>query len=115
METFVFDTCFRNERTSHVEMDREHLSVKYERYTDKISYVPYLFDDPTFVQMFEFLESRCMPRGRTCLQEYLKCMNLTEYNPYEIVRITHGVMWEDFLWLRFPGETITWDEVKVRG
>lgn len=35
MAPFIFDTYFRTEKTSHVEMDREHLSVRYERYTDK--------------------------------------------------------------------------------
>lgn len=114
MDKYVFDTYYKEKKTSHVEMDRETMTVKYEIFYREVPCVPYLFDDPTFEQMYEFLESRCMPKGRTCLPEYLACMGLNEYNPYKIVKITHGVMWEDFLWLKFPGEDVSWDEVKLR-
>lgn len=114
MEKFVFDTYFMNQKTSHVEMDRERMKVVYKRFSDEIPTVPYLFDYPTFEQMYDFLISRCMPKGRECLPEYLEYCGLKEYNPYEIVKVTHGVMWEDFLWLKFPGENIAWEDVKVR-
>lgn len=96
-------------------MDRVHMKVLYQRYSDTISTVPYLFEDPTFEQMYDFLESRCMPKRRQCLPEYLQVCGLSEYNPYEIIKVTHGVMWEDFLWIKFPGEDITWEDVRVRG
>lgn len=35
-------------------------------------------------------------------------------NPWEWVRISHGVMFDDFLWIRFPGENLTWEDVKIR-
>lgn len=115
MTPYIFDTYFQNTRTSHVEMDRNNLSVTYEKYTDRIPEVPFLFDFPTFEQMYDFLESRCMPKGRSCLPEYLKACGIDNYNPYEIIKVTHGVMWEDFLWIKFPHEEISWEDVKVRG
>lgn len=33
-----------------------------------------------------------MDRNRPCLPEYLAWLGLEEYNPYEIVKITHGTM-----------------------
>ena len=44
----------------------------------------------------------------------LAAHGLTENNPYEWCRKTHGVMYNDFWWIKFPGETIKWDDVKVR-
>jgi hypothetical protein len=46
--------------------------------------------------------------------EYLETLGLTAYDPWKIVEITHGVMWEDFLWIKFPGETLSWEDVKIR-
>jgi len=114
MEKFIFDTYFKNKKTSHVEMDRDHMQITYKKFTDQIPEVPFLFDFPTFEQMYDFLESRCMPKKRHCLSEYLNACGLTEYDPYKIVKVTHGVMWEDFLWLKFPEENIVWEDVKVR-
>lgn len=56
-----------------------------------------------------------MNKQRHQLEEYLKDLGLVEYNPYEIVKITHGVMWEDFIWFKFPNENITCEDIKIRG
>ena len=56
-----------------------------------------------------------MDSHRTQLDEYLKDLEINEFNPYEIVKKTHGTMWEDFMWLKFPEETITWKDVCLRG
>lgn len=111
---YAFSTYWKNEKTSDVVVSADRQSVKYVRYTDELLKSPYGFDHVTIEQIYHFLETRCMPKGRTQLAEYLESLNLKEYNPWEIVKITHGVMWEDFLWLKFPGEQITWDEVKLR-
>lgn len=114
MEAYCFETYWKNKKTSEVMVSADRRSVKYTRFTNAIPQVPYLFDNPTVEQIYEFLESRCMPKGRKQLDEYLRYLGLEEYNPWEIVKITHGVMWEDFLWLKFPDEEVTWDEVKLR-
>lgn len=114
MEKYVFDTYYRNKKTAHVEMDRERKLVKYERYSNQIPHVPFLFDKPSYGQMVSFLEQRCMPKKRKCMPEYLSTLGIQEYDPYKIVEITHGVMFEDYLWIKFPDETTTWEEVKVR-
>lgn len=109
-----FSTYWKNEKTSDVVIVSDRSKVEYKRYSDEICEAPFGFDNPSFEQMYRFLESRCMPKGRQQLQEYLDDLGLAEYNVYEILRKTHGVMWEDFLWLKFEGESVTWDEVKVR-
>ena len=44
----------------------------------------------------------------------IKNIGLSEYNPYEIVKHTHGVSYNDFIWFRFPGEKLTSKDVLVR-
>lgn len=38
-------------------------------------------------------------------------MGLQQYNPYDIVRITHGKMVNDPCWIRFDGETLSYEEL----
>ena len=60
------------------------------------------------------LKLRCFDEERTDSHEKLKAMGLKEYRPLDIVRKTHGVSYNDFLWFRFPGENITAKDVLVR-
>ena len=32
----------------------------------------------------------------------------------EILKKTHGVSFDDFFWVKFNNENITWDEVRIR-
>ena len=57
---------------------------------------------------------RCWDRRREDIDEILVHLGLKEYNPYEIVRKTHGVSWNDYIWFRFPGEKLTSRDVLVR-
>lgn len=54
---------------------------------------------PDWADFQEFLEDRCIPRERAGLREYLEVLNLTEYNPLEIIQKTKGRMAEDQQWL----------------
>ena len=115
LEPFECEVYDKNVKTAYIYISADRKTVKYKRFTQGIRYlVPYAFDNPTLEQLYDFLESRCMDKRRTQLPEYLKLLGLDEYNPYEIVKITHGTMMEDFMWLKFPNENITWEDVKLR-
>jgi len=117
MEYYKFSVLYENKKTADVQVSED--AVDYRVYVDlndrgMRTHVPFCFQNVSMENLYDFLESRCMPKDRTCLEQYLKDLNLDEYNPYKIVRITHGVMWEDNLWLKFPDETVTWEDVRVR-
>lgn len=61
-----------------------------------------------------FFEDRCFPRSRANARELLDLLGLDHYNPRYIVMETHGVQYDDFYWIKFDGETISWSDVKVR-
>ncbi len=112
---FTFDVYWKDELTASVSISSDRKYVQYKKYTNEIPKIPYLFDNPSVEQINEFLLSRCMDAHRTQLDEYLKDLEINEFNPYEIIKKTHGTMWEDFMWLKFPEETITWKDVCLRG
>lgn len=54
---------------------------------------------PTWEDFTAFLEERCIPRGRSGLQEYLEAIGLDEFDPIKIIEKTGGRMAEDEQWL----------------
>ncbi|MCD8131710.1 MAG: hypothetical protein LUE16_10640 [Lachnospiraceae bacterium] len=66
------------------------------------------------MRVYDFLESRCYENGRADLPEILSQANLQDNNPWEWVKVSHGVTWDDFWWIRFEGEDIIWKDVRVR-
>lgn len=51
--------------------------------------------NPTWDDLQQFLESRCVPRQRDGLRYYLAELGLETYDPLEIIRKTKGRMAED--------------------
>ena len=65
-------------------------------------------------QASEVLKMRCWDPGRPDIRELLAACGLTKYVPLDIVRKTHGVSYNDFLWIKFPGEDLRAEDVLVR-
>ena len=87
----------------------------YRTYTDNILILPFgALESPNYLAFVDFLESRCPPRERANIKELLSDWGLLEYDPLAIVKRTHGLMYADFIWVRFDDEDITYDEIKVR-
>ena len=59
----------------------------------------------------DFFESRCFDRSRPDKDELLKELGLSDYEPIEIIKRTHGSMCHDFIWIRFEGEDLTWKDI----
>ena len=62
----------------------------------------------------EILELRCFDKNRPDANEKLKALGLSEYRPIDIVRKTHGVSYNDYIWFRFMGENLRAEDVLVR-
>lgn len=68
----------------------------------------------TIEYLYKFFERRCFARTHFAVKEALASIGLTQYNPYDIVKITHGVMCSDHNWIRFDGEDLTWEKVQPK-
>ena len=63
----------------------------------------------------KFLETRRVPKTIDGINGLLKHKyHLKEYSAIGICRQTHGVMYNDFFWLRFNGEKLEFNDVRVR-
>lgn len=109
-KTELFMECYwKNERTASVRLDNHYAyitryiihPVKQIFYADKI----------TRFEFGEILEDRCWDKHRADIDEILEMIGLDEYNPYEICKRTHGRMYQDNIWFRFPGEILTYEDL----
>lgn len=102
----VFDWMLINEVVAHVEIDRISGKVECTEFTDKMPYM-FLGRRPhTIESVLSKFKDRCFSEGRPDKKEILESMGLKEYNPYEIVRFTHGHTNRDDCWVRFEGEDL---------
>lgn len=80
--------------------DQTVKDLRVENYTDH--FVKTAFGKirlPSWTDLEEFLEERCIPRQRAGLREYLEALGLDEYEPLSIIIKTKGRMAEDDQWM----------------
>lgn len=69
----------------------------------------------TYADLLEFYEARCFPRERVNARGLIKALGLDYYDPEMICRKTHGMQFDDFLWLQFSDEPqVKYDDIKLR-
>ena len=111
-EEYSFEVYYKNEISARVSVRKSKVHVS--RYI--IHPINQLFCSDTITrnQLNEIYKLRCFDENRYDAADKLRAMGLSEYNPQKIVRITHGVSYNDYLWFRFPGEKLRAEDVLVR-
>ena len=56
--------------------------------------------NPTWEDLDEFLQERCIPRTRANIKEFLDCVGVDWYDPLEICRRTEGRLCNDDCWMK---------------
>lgn len=88
-------------------------SVSVENFTDDIVDRPFGTNlNPTMADLDDFLEERVFPRERINAKSILKG-KLYGYDVLSIIHDTHGILIDDYYWIRFDDEKdLCWDDVK---
>lgn len=107
-----FDYMLKNEVVAHVVV-KEGGEITCERFTKDVMDNPLPFGN-TGESLSFFFESRCFPSTRGNADELLRLLELKHYVPLAIVKKTRGLQNDDFYWVRFKGDTATWDDIKIR-
>lgn len=107
----IFDLMFRDEVCSHVEVDLDTREIACQEYSDVPHHVVFGKRPHTVENLNYFFERRCFPEARADCKEQLEEIGLMHYNPLDIVKITHGVMCHDYMWIRFDGEKLKYKDV----
>lgn len=97
----------------------DKLSIKSEWLTDDWLHsfiLPQMYpENITMGKMLDWLETRTVPRTRIGLEYLLRDLyKIDEYSPLLMTRLDHGVLYGDFTWIKWDGEDITYDDIKVR-
>ena len=86
---------------SRIAADYTEKSICVENYVaDALKRAFGNMSDPGWEDFLSFLETRCIPKERAGLREYLDAIGAESYDPLEIIRITGGRMAEDQQWLK---------------
>ena len=104
----------RNDPVAEVFVSDDHKQTKIIKLVPDSVIQPFGGDNLSLDRIYTFLKSRCYEDGRADLDEILRQANLSSNNHWEWNRITHGVTWEDQLWIKFEGEKICWEDVRWR-
>lgn len=90
----------RDVHTSTVLADADAHTVCVENYTDDLTSTALGVNlTPSWDDLLDFLEDRCMPRTRAGLRKYLDAIGVDEYDVFAIVQKTGGRMAEDDQWM----------------
>jgi len=114
--TKKFEYLWKNTVSAIVEYNMKTREVSVTNFTDDNIKRPFgVKTSPTFKDLERFFESRCFPKERGNCKQLLDDLGLNCYNPFDIVRITHGRQYEDYAWIRFEGEQLDYErDIKLR-
>lgn len=111
---YNFTVMFENTPVTNVLISDDHKKVQIEKLVPDSIIQPFGGNDLSLDRVYRFLKSRCYEDNRADLQEILMQANLTANDPWKWNQITHGVMWDDQIWIRYEGETLRWEDVQWR-
>lgn len=90
--------------------------VTFENYSDDVLLVAFgVRTEVTYKDLLDFYEDRCFPRERSNAKDLLHDLGLDYYDPELICRKTHGMQFDDFMWLQFSDEPqVKYSDIKIR-
>ena len=112
---YSFKTYWKDMLTSEVTVTQDGISFK--NHIDNPIMIPFgVRTSATFDDLEEFFEDRCFPRERVNCKDILRRLGLDCYEPELICRKTHGMQFDDFLWIKFDNDDsgLCWDDIKLR-
>lgn len=112
MEDTTFEVLYKDTVTAKVEIRGNKTHIK--RFDKCPIHCLFPTEEMDTYGALEILEGRCFPRNRDNLEELLHKLGLKTYHPLDIIRKTHGLMRNDFVWIRFQGENLKYDDIKIR-
>lgn len=114
LSSYSFKVYVKEKLISEVFVDGNNVSFK--NYSDFYLFLPFgVKESATYEDLMEFYEDRCFPRERANCKEILHNLGVDFYDPELICRKTHGLQFDDFIWLQFSDEPqVRWEDIKLR-
>ncbi len=92
---------FQEELCTRIYVDFQNETVEIENFTeDNIRRAFGCKTRVSWQEFQDFLEERCFPRSRDRMKHILKELDVSTYDPWQIIQVTEGRMAEDKQWIR---------------
>lgn len=111
---YNFTVMHMNMPVTKVNISDDRKVVSVEKLVPDSIIQPFGGNDLSINRVYEFLKSRCYEDNRADLKDILQQAELTSNDPWKWNKITHGVMWDDQIWIKFEGEELCWEDVRWR-
>ncbi len=108
-----FSIMYKDEKVADI-LIRGNRKISIAKYTNEYYKQPFLSSKINLFYIYDFIQSRCYEDQRADLKRILDQAGLTHNDPWSWIKLTHGVTYDDFWWIKFPGETLSWEDVKIR-
>lgn len=89
-------------------------SVGVENFTEDIFDQPFPAGSPDYDSLNRLYERMSMDKGRPDRADILKSMGVPYDTPLSIIKVTRGIMANSPFWIRFKGDTMTFDDLLRR-
>lgn len=111
-----FKTYLEEVETSHIKVENGKVSALYLNWDIAWYNRPFYFERVDEEMIWWFFSDRVWEPGRVDLQERLDAIGVSVYNPLEICKKTHGLKYDDPLWIKFKvngvWEDLSWKVLK---
>ena len=104
-----FKVMFMDEVVAHIIIKNNTL-IKVDIFNNVPYKQPFLKQPVSLKYIRTFLEKRAISQCKNDNSE----THLSESEVIDILKETHGASFDDFLWVKFTGENINWNEIKLR-
>lgn len=108
-----FDVLLKDRVLHSVKIDFGSGKCHIQTFTDIQMEKEFMKDTLNLKEMLVWVESRCFMECGKYGRYVLSLKGMTEYNPYEVIKVTHGIMSHDLRWIRFKGEDLTYEQAKM--
>lgn len=99
---------YRNQPCTIIDVDFLNRKIMIQNKTEDLLHRAFgVVKEPTWEDFEDFLKDRCFPESRGDVKELLHNLNLTDYDPLQIVEKTQGRTVDDDMWMKFtyyPGK-----------
>lgn len=111
---YNFTVMHEDMPVADVSVSDDHKNVQIKKLVSDSIIQPFSGNNFSLERVYGFLKSRCYEDERIDLKEILSQAHLNSNDPWKWNKITHGVMWDDKIWIRFEGEKLRWEDVQWR-
>lgn len=110
----VYHIMHLDDLVAIVRLSYDKKSISFEKIAKDGPFQPFSGKKLDLERFYRFIKSRCYEDGRADLPEILAAFHLSSNNPYEFIKVTHGVTFEDHFWIKMDYENLKWKDVRVR-